>query len=264
LFLFCGKAGRNFALQRLNKQQKGMVVKMYNSKHLTDNNSKGYQVDVQKIDTDKIDQFLRSGKKEKCREMLNSFFEDIGYERLESLMFRLYITMDIYISARTFTRELGISNEDFTGLFGSIDDISTKLATLTSTFEYFSNMLEQCIVWRIEISREDSNAAIKKAKEYIADNYGCDELSLSSVAAAVNLSPTYFSSIFKKDVGTNFIDYLTQIRLDKAKELLCCTAMQVSEIAYKIGFKDYRYFSQIFKKYTGQTPREFKSSSVKM
>ena len=226
------------------------------------NDKKENKTDVQKIDMDKIDQFLRSGKRGKCKEVLNSFFEDVGYERLESFMFRLYITMDIYISARTFTRELSISNEEFINRFGSIDDIAAKLATLASAYEYFSDMLEQCIIWRMEFSREDSNAVIKKAKEYIFNNYACDELSLGSVAEAINLSPTYFSSIFKKDVGTNFVDYLTKIRLDKAKELLCCTSMQVSEIAYKVGFKDYRYFSQIFKKNTGQTPRDFKSSNI--
>ena len=226
------------------------------------NDKKENKTDVQKIDMDKIDQFLRSGKRGKCKEVLNSFFEDVGYERLESFMFRLYITMDIYISARTFTRELSISNEEFINRFGSIDDIAAKLATLASAYEYFSDMLEQCIIWRMEFSREDSNAVIKKAKEYIFNNYACDELSLGSVAEAINLSPTYFSSIFKKDVGTNFVDYLTKIRLDKAKELLCCTSMQVSEIAYKVGFKDYRYFSQIFKKNTGQTPRDFKSGNL--
>ena len=236
---------------------------MYDIDH-SRNDEKDCQIDVQKIDTDKIEQFLRSGKKEECHEVLNSFFEDVGYDRLESMMMRLYITMDIYISGRTFTRELSIPNEEFTRRFGSIDDIAVKLSTLMSTFEYFSGMLEQCIIWRIEFSHEDSNTVIKKAKEYISKNYDCDEISLKSVADAVNLSHTYFSSIFKKHVGTNFIDYLTQIRLDKAKELLCCTSMQVSEIAYKVGFKDYRYFSQIFKKYTGQTPREFKGGNIKL
>ena len=228
------------------------------------NEKKENKTDVQKIDMDKIDQLLRSGKREKCHEVLNSFFKDVGYDRLESFMFRLYIAMDIYVSVRTFTRELSISNEEFTNRFGSIDDISIKLATLASAYEYFSDMLEQCIIWRMEFSREDSNTVIKKAKEYISNNYTCDELSLSSVAEAINLSSTYFSSIFKKDVGTNFVDYLTKIRLDKAKELLCCTSMQVSEIAYKVGFKDYRYFSQIFKKNTGQTPRDFKSGNIKL
>ena len=77
----------------------------------------------------------------------------------------------------------------------------------------------------------------------------------------MNFSPTYFSSLFKKETGTNFINYLTQARIHKAKTLLCCTSKMVYEVAYEVGFRDYRYFSQIFKKYTGQTPREFQCSS---
>ena len=67
--------------------------------------------------------------------------------------------------------------------------------------------------------------------------------------------------MFKKAVGTNFVDYLTRVRIERAKELLCCTSLQVSEIADQVGFRDYRYFSQIFKKYTGYTPREFQEHS---
>ena len=217
--------------------------------------------DVHKINIAEIEQLLRSGQKGSCRRVLQDFFDEIGFSCLESLMLRLYITMEIYVSARTFTKELGISNEEFMSRFGSIDDIEPRLASPTSVMAYFSDMLEQCIEWRIEFSYEDANDVIKKAKEYISENYSCDEISLKSVAVAINLSPTYFSSLFKKDVGTNFIDYLTQIRVDKAKELLCRTSMQVSEIAYKVGFRDYRYFGQIFKKYTGKTPREFQCSS---
>ncbi|MFA5658844.1 MAG: AraC family transcriptional regulator [Oscillospiraceae bacterium] len=233
------------------------MVEMNSIEHLPDIKKECLN-DVQKIDTEKLDVFLRSGNKDNCREVLSSFFEDVGYDRLESLMLRLYIIMDIYICARSYTKELCISNEEFIKRFGSVDDIAVNLATLMSAEDYFSNMLEQCIIWRMEFSRKGSNNMIKKAKEYIAKNYNCYEISLISVADAVNLSPTYFSFIFKKYAGKNFVDYLAQVRLDKAKELLCCSSMQVSEIAYKVGFKDYRYFGQIFKKYTGKTPREFK------
>ena len=75
----------------------------------------------------------------------------------------------------------------------------------------------------------------------------------------MNFTPTYFSSLFKKEMGVNFVTYLTEIRVEKAKTLLCCTNKKVYEIAYEVGFGDYRYFSQIFKKHTGLTPQEFKA-----
>lgn len=223
----------------------------------------GRSFDVQKIDTDKIEQFLRSGKKEECRDVLRSFFEGVGYSQLNSMMMRLYITMDIYICARSFTKELNVPFEEFTRLFGKMDDIEQRLTNSMSTFDFFSGMLEQCIEWRKKFSYKDDNAIIEKAKEYIAQNYNQEWMSLKNVADEINLSHTYFSSSFKKSVGVNFVDYLTKLRLDKAKEMLCCTSMKVSEIAYMVGFKDYRYFSQVFKKCTNQTPREFKYTSKK-
>jgi two-component system response regulator YesN len=88
----------------------------------------------------------------------------------------------------------------------------------------------------------------------------CD-ISLSTVADAAGLSPSYLSMLFKKETGQNFSEHLTNVRIHKAKELLGCTSKMVYEVAYDVGFRDYRYFSQIFKKYTGQTPRQFQNSA---
>ena len=77
----------------------------------------------------------------------------------------------------------------------------------------------------------------------------------------VGLTPTYLSALFKKESGQNFTDYVTTLRITRAKELLCCTKKLISEIAYEVGFRDYRYFSQIFKKQTGMTPRQFQNST---
>jgi two-component system response regulator YesN len=87
------------------------------------------------------------------------------------------------------------------------------------------------------------------------------DLSLRAVAEAVGLSPSYFSAAFKREMKENFSDYLTKVRIRRAKELLCCTTKLIYEIAYDVGFRDYRYFSQIFKKQTGQTPRQFQNST---
>lgn len=219
--------------------------------------------DVKRIDINVIERLLQSGKQESCRGVVEAYFEGVDYNHMNSTMLRLYITMDIYLASISFCSKLGISNEDFLARFGSIDEMEGKITTQTQIIDYFSEMLEQCIFWRIKYSQEDSKAIIVKARRYIADNYSNDGISLRSVADAINLSPTYFSSLFKKEVGKNFVEYLSEFRIEKAKELLCCTSMQITEIAYKVGFKDYRYFSQIFKKYSGHTPREFQIKTNK-
>ncbi len=234
-----------------------LTVPASNDRHTMD-----YSSDVQRINTDYIEQILQSGSIETCRDKLSNYFDEIGFCRLKSLMLRLYIAMDIYLLARSFCKSIGISDEEFIKSFGSIDDIES-LSSAESTVEFFTGMILQCLKWRTELARENNGDAIKRAKDYIDQRYTAEDISLKSVATAMNFSPAYFSSLFKKEMGMNFTNYLTQVRIQKAKSLLCCTSKMVYEVADEVGFRDYRYFSQIFKKYTGQTPHEFQSSCNK-
>lgn len=217
--------------------------------------------DVQRLDIRPLQALLQSGRLENCREVLNAYLDQVHFTRLRSLMLRLYVGMDVYIEARSFSRRLGVSNTQFNSRFGTIDDISAKLQTVDGTVDYLSCMIEQCIRWRIETVSDSSHSVIRNAKAFIDENYMDEELSLSAVAKAVGLSPTYLSALFKREMHQNFSDYLTNVRIEKAKELLCCTSKMIYEIAYEAGFRDYRYFSQIFKKHTGLTPRQFQNSA---
>lgn len=221
----------------------------------------GGSTDVKRFNTEKIDTLLHIGTLESCRDIIDGFFEEIGFDQLQSLMLRLYVSMDIYLAASSFARELGISDEQFIESYGSIDEIATHLQTTAGTISFFSDMISQCIRWRIGIASEKNTSIVEKARDYIDTHYMNEELSLRTVADFVGLSPTYFSVLFKKEIGLNFSDYLTRIRIRKSKNLLCCTSKMIYEVAYEVGFRDYRYFSQIFKKHTGQTPRQFQTTA---
>ena len=102
-----------------------------------------------------------------------------------------------------------------------------------------------------------TNSTVDKAKEYINENYAKD-ISLDDVSREVDISPYYFSKVFKEETGENFIEYLTNIRIEKAKELLTETELSMKEICGSIGYSDPNYFSRTFKKNTGVTPTEYK------
>lgn len=104
---------------------------------------------------------------------------------------------------------------------------------------------------------EKSNSIIEMAKDHIKNNFNKD-ISLDDVSRVVNISPYYFSKIFKEGTGENFIEYLTNIRMDKAKELLSTTEYSMKEICGMVGYSDPNYFSRSFKKNVGVTPTEFK------
>lgn len=98
---------------------------------------------------------------------------------------------------------------------------------------------------------------IKRAKEYIIEHQ-TEELSLGQVARAVNTSTFYFCKIFKKFTGINFTDYLSRVRIEKAKNLLLNPNLRVSEIAFEVGFQSLTHFNRVFKRILGQSPTEYR------
>lgn len=108
---------------------------------------------------------------------------------------------------------------------------------------------------------EQSVGIISKAKAYISSHFNRD-ISLDDVSREVDISPYYFSKIFKEETGENFIEYLTGIRMEKAKELLQNTELSMKEICSQVGYSDPNYFSRSFKKNIGVTPTEFKEGKT--
>ncbi|MCR5226702.1 MAG: response regulator [Eubacterium sp.] len=102
-----------------------------------------------------------------------------------------------------------------------------------------------------------SNGVIDRAKDYILANFQKD-ISLDDVSREIDISPYYFSKIFKENTGENFIDYLTTLRIDKAKELLETTDLSMKELCGEVGYANPNYFSRIFKKIVGLSPTEYK------
>ncbi|TKC14420.1 response regulator [Robertmurraya kyonggiensis] len=107
-----------------------------------------------------------------------------------------------------------------------------------------------------------SKDKIERAKRYIHVHYQ-EPIALEEVAQMVQLSPNYFSALFKESCGETFIDYLTTIRMNKAKELLVDQNISLKEICFLVGYKDPNYFSRVFKKQFQVSPKQYKQSIVK-
>ncbi len=132
----------------------------------------------------------------------------------------------------------------------SIEDMSELRLWCKRRVEYIVNQIYE--------RRENRVGTLtKKAKEYINANYK-KPITLEDVSREINVSPQYFSKLFKEETGENFIDYLTGIRITVAKELLSQGHLSIKEICYCIGYNDPNYFSRIFKKNVGVTPTEYK------
>ena len=110
-------------------------------------------------------------------------------------------------------------------------------------------------------SKSNLSPAIRTAKIFIANNYKQD-IGLGDVARVVNLSSVYFSGLFKKEMGENFVDYLNRVRIDAAKVLLKDVRNNIGEIAEQCGFSDTRYFAKIFKRSVGITPSDYRKRQI--
>lgn len=97
-----------------------------------------------------------------------------------------------------------------------------------------------------------------KVKKYLQHNYMMCDISLDSVSAIVNLNPAYFSTLFKRTFQVNFLDYLTELRMDAARELLADPLRSTAEVAGMVGYESPNYFTRAFKKKVGMTPTEYR------
>ena len=103
---------------------------------------------------------------------------------------------------------------------------------------------------------------IRQARQFILEHQA-DELSLSTVAKAVNTSTFYFCKMFKRATGLHFTQYLARVRIEKARNLLLNPNLRVSEIAYEVGFQSLTHFNRVFKKITGLSPTDYRKQLPK-
>lgn len=107
---------------------------------------------------------------------------------------------------------------------------------------------------------DKTSALMSRVQRYMQHNYMHFDMSLDSVSELLNLNPSYFSTVFKRNMGVNFIDYLTELRVNAAKELLRDPLRPTGEVAGLVGYESANYFTRAFKKRTGMTPTEYRRS----
>jgi YesN/AraC family two-component response regulator len=142
----------------------------------------------------------------------------------------------------------------FAGRVVSAKEHESALKLLTIFAQHLAVVSNQ-----VFIQRENSEPpVITKAKTYIQEHQ-TEELSLTQVAKAVNMSSYYFCKMFKKVAGINFTDYVSRVRIEKSKNLLLNPNLRVSEIAFDVGFQSLTHFNRVFKKILNESPTEYRA-----
>lgn len=232
--------------------------KVYNIKDL------GFTENVQYFPIDKINTLISTIKLENADvvlKQLNLFFEDISKRKSMTSDNMRILMIELINGVQKVL--IGIGNErgheyriDFKiyeeiGKCETLEDINIAISKFVSI-----------VCESIFLSRKSRNSIIiEKAKQFIDENYSIEELSQNQVAGIVSVSPGYLSVLFRRETGETFVEYLTGVRMDKAKYLLKTTPLKAYEVAYKVGYSDPHYFSLTFKKHEGCTPSEYKNNN---
>lgn len=215
-------------------------------------------LEVGKLDRRVAERFLKTGLKSEVSNFIDDYFSSFGITNIQSLLFRQYVTTDMYFTAVSMLEGLGYENGELAKYCGEIRDINKVLSSVESNKEYLKKVLTTAIDLREAVSQKKYHSILEEAKNYIQQHFDDANISLNSVAASVNLSPNHFSSIFSQEMGKTFVEYLTSVRMEKAKELLRTSSLKSAEIAYAVGYKDAHYFSYLFKKNLNCTPKEYR------
>lgn len=229
-------------------------------KNVTEDDSTYLQkVDVNALNPAILQKFLSNGLLEETENFVKDYFYAIGQEPLESLVFRNYVTLNVHFSVMSFLKEIGcdtrtLEQED------TEDVLSESSKSLENAIAYVEKIISQAIALRDQNSGNKNRSILKTAVDFIDSHYTEEDMSLNKAANAANVSANHFSALFSQNMGQTFIEYLTNLRMNKAKEYLRCTSMRSSEIAGEIGYKDAHYFSYLFKKTQGMTPSDYRKA----
>lgn len=223
----------------------------------------GYLVkrsELAKPHTAAFTQLLRSGSATEIDQSFAAYLAPLNGMDRQSRVLIDYIFTDVALLLANMLQELGIDAAEIMRDLDRLEAQASTIIHLDQIKDAVRGIVARTLVCRDQRAHGHQEL-IAKARAYIATHYASHEISLSSVAAHVMLSPSYFSVVFSREVGETFIEYLTQYKIHKAKELLSTSDMPSSEIAYQVGYDNPRYFYAVFRKVVGISPNKFRHTS---
>ena len=214
-----------------------------------------YPIDLEK----RLFEEVKNAEPNRAMMTAGEFFDWMTGRNPEDLMDIRLKVLEFTLRAEHIAGENGGMIYEFNARSDYLPTVMNAADMLTLKEWFVAKIGEACqnILYK---ASEKSIGLIKTAKDYILSNYSKD-ISLDDVSRQVNISPYYFSKIFKEETGEGFVEYLTRIRMEKAKELLATTEYSMKEICSMVGYADPNYFSRSFKKNVGVTPTEYKAEA---
>jgi two-component system response regulator YesN len=222
------------------------------------------KIELRNIDKATIDNYIRFGSLDDFDEFFAECLQPIKKAIQNSHLIRHYFIVDMLLTIAQFVSDLGGEVNQIVPEVANLEQFLEGIVSVDQIKQHMKDIFTKAFALRNARTNHERLILIQQAKEYIDNNFMDPTLQLKKVAAMQNLSPSHFSSVFHEEVGETFRDYLSKLRINRAKELLRTTNMKCSEIAHLCGYRDPHYFSTVFKKKSGVTPQQFRSQAQQM
>lgn len=213
-----------------------------------------YKIPEQKIK----DLHHQIGKKdfEACKTVIHEIFADmfireVSFECIAMNVNRLFLTLlDTGVISELEMKKIVSGGYDYEEVFDNMSDVEEFT-------EWFEHIIYTLMENTIRTSTE-SLPVIERTCKYIREHYDAADLSQAMIADIMAVTQSYISGVFKKVMGVTMVQYITMVRMEKARELLFDSELEIKEVSGKVGYNDEYYFSKCFKKHYGLSPLQVK------
>ncbi|UOQ50115.1 response regulator [Gracilibacillus caseinilyticus] len=216
-----------------------------------------YQALMESFDRRELIYFLKFGQSNQLDSFIESYASFVHQKNNLSRVFLYYFLLDFTITIRHYLDESDMYDHHFRDIIKPLENSLHQVHTKKEMSNYMRKMLQPLLEYHDNHSSKYGKV-IQQVKQIISTKYHESSLSLQQIANEINISASYLSNIFSKEMDQTITEYITKSRMEHAKELLKTTDLKTYEIAYKVGYNDSHYFCHTFKKSTGMTTKKFK------
>ena len=214
------------------------------------------QLDAGKVDPAILTGVMQSASAQEIPSFADEYIHSVE-EALGSKPFCQYLMLSVRFTAARFAASLGVPQQELFAPLACLGLVGRNV-TAADLKDYLSAILLRTAELRDRAASSQFRSLLKQVVTYIDQHFTDETLSLNQVAREVNISANYLSAVFSQEMGATFTEYVTGRRMDLAKNLLRTTDKRSGEVAAAVGYKDPHYFSFLFKKTQGCTPRDYR------
>lgn len=203
---------------------------------------------------------IKVGGTDEIEEVIEGLFKELIEAKASYKDYQVYL-LEILTAVLKVAKDLNVNMDNVFGPNYNLFMEMYRFGDISEVRDWFIGVCTKISGYISRERQDTSKQLVDRAREYLQSHYSDSDITIDRVCKFLHISPTYFSTLFKREAKVTFLNYLTGIRMEAAKDLLKNTNMKTFEIAEKVGYSEPNYFSYSFKKNFGISPSEYRNST---